>query len=204
MLQSNALAAPVDTGFTFESLLSEAKALRSDTDKLKEARKALKDTRGLPSAEYTQLLADVRRIENVREWLAVADVAMFQIQHCTACDNYAPLFTGLFQRQRHRHMRDSMRWQAATEPENRGLPKEIKTTTSHIPFCHFCIEDFGYPIEQLGIEFDIPANAGLDDTPDTDDEDEMSEEEAAQLAFEEAADDAAEELQLPAMAEGVE
>ena len=191
-----------DLGFSFDSLLSEAKALKADTDRLKECRKAIKENKPMASGEYTQLLSDIKRIEAAREWLPVADVAMFQIQHCQACDNYAPLFTGLFQQQRHRHLRGSHRWLAATASENRGLPKKIKTTQREVPFCHFCVEDFGYPIEQLGIEFDTPAPASNGEaTEELADDEELSTEEQAQLDFEEAADAASEELQLPVAVE---
>ena len=174
-----------DTEFTFGDLLKEAMAHKADTVRLKDGRKALKDKTPMASAEYEQMLADIKRIEVAREWLPRAAVAMFQVQHCLGCENYAPFFTGLFQRQKNRHMRDADRWIAATESENYGLTKEIKTNEVDVPFCSFCIGEFGFPVEQLGVVFE--------DEP-TDDEDETLEatdEELAQAEFEASEDELA-------------
>jgi hypothetical protein len=144
----------IDDTFSFKSLLKEAVAYKADGERLKESRKALKAGTPMPNADYEQMLADIRRIENAREWTAKASVAMFQVQHCVSCENYSPFFTGLFQRQANRHHRDTDRWIAATEAENQGLPQEIKTNQQDVPFCAFCVGEFGFPVDQLGVVFD--------------------------------------------------
>lgn len=175
---------PEDSGFSFKSLLAEALEHKADGEKLKEGRKALKEGSLLSGPERLQMLADVKRIENAREWLPKASVAMFQVQHCTGCENYSPFFTGLFQRQANRHHRDTDRWVSATESENYGLPKEVKTNEVDIPFCAFCLQDWGFPAEQLGVVFDEEAEDELAD-------DEPTEEEAAQAEFEASEDELA-------------
>ena len=174
-----------DTEFTFGDLLKEAMAHKADTVRLKDGRKALKDKTPMASAEYEQMLADIKRIEVAREWLPRAAVAMFQVQHCLGCENYAPFFTGLFQRQKNRHMRDADRWVAATESENYGLTKEIKTNEVDVPFCSFCVGEFGFPVEQLGVVFDDESTDGEDETP------EATDEELAQAEFEASEDELA-------------
>ena len=181
-----------DGGFSFGALLKEAIAHKADGEKLKAGRKALKDKTPMASAEYEQMLGDIKRIETAREWLPRASVALFQVQHCLGCENYAPFFTGLFQRQKNRHMREADRWITATESENYGLVKEIKTTEVDVPFCSFCVGDFGFPAEQLGIVFDTP-----EDESDTDSDDEATAEDLAEAEFEAEQDELAESLELP-------
>ena len=190
--------AVADDTLSFGDLLKEALAHKADTVLLKDGRKALKEKKPMASAEYEQLLADIKRIEIAREWLPRAAVAMFQVQHCTSCENYAPFFTGLFQRQKNRHLREADRWIAATEFENAGLKKEIKTTEVDVPFCSFCVEEFGYPIEQLGIVFDTPEDE-VDAEADVDDEVEIADEaDAAEQADDEQSEPTAEELEIAA------
>ena len=181
--------------FTFGDLLKEAMAHKADTVKLKDGRKALKDKTPMASAEYEQMLADIKRIEVAREWLPRAAVAMFQVQHCLGCENYAPFFTGLFQRQKNRHLREADRWIAATESENYGLPKEIKTNEVDVPFCSFCVGEFGFPVEQLGVVFDEMTDAEteeLEEELDADCEgDEATDEDLAEAEFEAAQDELA-------------
>lgn len=144
-----------DDGFiSLDGLFAEVMQNKADTQRLKEGRKALKEGRMPVGVSLDELQADLRKLEAVREWLAVADVAMFQVQHCTSCENYNPVFTGRFQRQQSRHHRKAQRWVTALPSENRGLPKEVKTSETDVPFCHFCLEEAGYPAEQLGILFD--------------------------------------------------
>ena len=199
--------AVTDDAFTFGDLLREAMAHKADTVKLKDGRKAIKDKTPMASAEYEQLLADIKRIEIAREWLPRAAVAMIQVQHCTSCENYSPFFTGLFQRQKNRHMREADRWIAATESENAGLAKEIKTTEVDIPFCSFCVGEFGYPVEQLGVVFDEMTDeedgeleAELDDDCEGD---EATAEDLEQAAFEAAEDELAESNQLSLFTESL-
>ena len=93
-------------------------------------------------------------MESAREWVARASVAMFQVQHCTCCDNYTPALTGIFQRQASRFNKGAVRWVTATEDDNYGLVKEVKTTESDVPFCAQCLGEWGFPADQLGIVFD--------------------------------------------------
>lgn len=174
--------------FSFKDLLAEAVLHKAEGEKLKAVRKALKNGNILSAEEA----ADLRRMENAREWLPRASVAMFQVQHCTSCENYSAMFTGLFQRQVSKHSTGVNRWVAATDSENFGLKQEVKTNEVDIPFCCFCLTDHGFPGAQLGIEFDEEPVAALSDA-----EDQESLEEAQQLAFEAEQDAMAEQLQLP-------
>ena len=167
-----------------DDLLAESVQAADDLKKLKDARRNAKLGRS-PDTPQEEL----RRIEAMHEWKAVADVAMFQIQHCACCDNYLASFTGIFQRQSHRHNRNTFRWLASTSSHNRGLPKEVKTQEIDVPFCNFCLAENGYPAEQLGIVFD--------EEPEATDDDTLTPEEAAQLEFEAQQDAIAESLQLP-------
>lgn len=135
--------------FSFKDLLAEAVAHKADGEKLKALRKTTKTGLRLSEEEA----ADLRRMENAREWFPRASVAMFQVQHCLSCDNYGAMFTGLFQRQASRHAKGVNRWIAATESENYGLKQEVKTNEVDIPFCCFCLTEHGFPGEQLGIDF---------------------------------------------------
>jgi hypothetical protein len=178
--------------FSFKDLLAEALEHKADGEKLKTSRKAIKEGALISGPERLQMLADIKRIENAREWLPKASVAMFQIQHCTGCENYNTLFTGLFQRQGNRHQRDTDRWIAATEAENYGLVKEVKTNEVDIPMCGFCLQDWGFPAEQLGIVFDEePAEDDAETEVEADAGDEPTAEDLATADFEAAEDEVA-------------
>lgn len=186
---------------SFADLVNESLQIQADTKRLKEGRKALKDKRAMPASEYEQLLADLKRIEVAREWQPRAAVAMFQVQHCKCCDNYNPVFTGLFQRQQNRHHRDADRWIAATESENFGLRREVKTTEIDIPFCAMCLAQNKWPADQLGIVFDdedkAPADAVDEVLAAIEANSEMTDDEKLQASFEYMADATAEAQQLP-------
>jgi hypothetical protein len=189
-----------DNGFSFGDLLKEALAHKADTQLLKDGRKALKEKRPMSGDALNDMLQDIRRIELQREWLPRAAVAMFQIQHCTCCENYTAMFTGIFQRQKHRTLKEADRWVAATDEENSTLKKEVKTTEVDVPLCAFCLDDNGFPGKQLGITFDDEPEVA-DDEPEveepSDDEEPMSAEEQEQLQFEADQDEIADSLQLP-------
>lgn len=184
---------PETAGFSFKDLLREAVAHKADGERLREARKATKTGTLISGPERLQMLADIKRIENAREWTPKAAVAIFQVQHCTSCENYSPFFTGLFQRQGNRHHRDTDRWVAATESENYGLPKEVKTNEVDVPFCAFCLTEWGFPGDQLGIVFDeaAEAEAGAADADDDNGDDEATTEDLTQAEFEASEDEAA-------------
>ena len=167
--------------FSFKDLLAEAVAHKADGDKLKAVRKSLKSGASLSAEEA----ADLRRMENAREWLPRASVAMFNIQHCTGCENYAAMFTGLFQRQASRHSQGVSRWVSAAESENYGLKQEVKTTETDIPFCCFCLTEWGFPGDQLGIVFDEDAadEAEAEGEPSDDLPHELPETCEAQMSF---------------------
>jgi hypothetical protein len=193
--------------FDFGSLVKEAMALRQDAQTLKDSRKALKEKKPMAGAAYTNMLQDIRRIELQQEWLPMAAVALFRVQHCTCCDNYTAVFEGIFQRQKHRSLRATDRWVSATVAENRGLPKQVKTAEVDVPMCHFCLAEAGYPDDQLGIifgedgeeqEVEDLTEEEIDtdiDTDEVDADDAPSPEEQAQLDFEASQDEIAESLQ---------
>lgn len=167
--------------FSFQDLLKEAVAHKAEGEQLKAVRKAVKSGENLSAEDALSL----RRMENNREWLARASVAMFQVQHCTCCENYNPVLLGLFQRQVSRFTKGISRWIAAEESENYGLVKEVKTNEVDVPFCAQCLDQWDFPAEQLGIVFD------------GDDSAEDSEEEEASLEDLFAAEFAAMQMDLP-------
>lgn len=137
-----------------DSLLSESMQQKADAQRLKDGRKLLKSGKNLATADLDDLLKDMKRIELQQEWRPVADVAMFSIQTCECCGNVAAMFLGIFQRQYARGQQKVDRWVAASTAENRGLPKEIHNQDTTTRFCCFCIEQQGYPIDQLDITFE--------------------------------------------------
>ena len=137
--------------FSLDALLEESMQTVNDAKRLKEARKAIKEGRNLPSTKSDELMSEIRRIESLREWRAVADVAMFELQTCKCCGNIVPAFQGFFMKQVSRTDKHLVRWLTSTKQANFGLPKEVKTHATDTDMCHFCMPDAGYPLEQLGI-----------------------------------------------------
>ena len=168
-------SAPLDDFASLEDLLTEAVQLKAEAVRLKEGRKLLKGKQSMSSTDLDALLKDLKRIELKREWLPKANTAIFEVQHCQCCDNYNPVFIGVFQRQSHRHIRDTTRWVAVCGSENNGLPQEVKTNEYKVPFCHFCLDLHGYPKEQLGIVFDDDTELEQDTDEEQGQDDEDSE-----------------------------
>ena len=173
--------------FTLDDLLKEAVAAKEDEKRLKEARKIKKTNRNISGDLLAELDGDIKRIEAAREWLAVADVAMFTIQECSYCGNVNCHFTGRFTKSKHRHQRGLFRWIAATPEENRGLPKEIKNHETVVPMCHFCADEQGFDHRQINVEF--YEEQQLDDEDATDDLETI--EDTPEISAEEPQDDAA-------------
>lgn len=171
------------TGFSFDDLLSEARDHAAEGRQLRKNRKALKSGRLTGNTSLQDLLDDTRRLESKREWLPLAATAMFQIQECAACGNLTASFTGIFQKQRHAYVRDTYRWVPANDDSNKNLTKEVKTSNLKTPFCGFCLDEAGYPADQLGVDFGA------------EEEDGPSAEEQEQLDFEAQQDEIAESLQ---------
>ena len=152
---TDSVEASDDTSFDdLDSLLTESVQIKADAKRIIDGRKRIKaGAYGLNAIELGTLEDDIARIELSREWLPKADVAMFSVQTCQCCSAVSAVFTGFFQRQSHRSLRHTDRWIAAPEHASDGLPKEIKNTDSTIVACPFCIGDFGYPVEQLGVDY---------------------------------------------------
>jgi len=157
---SNTLPVPVDAGDDeleallaettaaddsdpLESLMSESMAQRREEAEARESRERLKRG-GLSSAERK---ADAERIaawEARHEWEGVANVATFTRHRCM-CGAEHMIFTGLMQRQVHRHLKMSQRW-TAVDAAKADLPNEVAIRTSQSPVCKECALGKGWDL----------------------------------------------------------
>jgi len=128
-----------------DALLGQAMADVKDAEKTKEARERLK--RGGLSAE--ERAADAARIadwERKHEWRAVSNVALFLETGCAHCNTVSMAFSHYMQKQEHRHLRNSFRWQTTTEIKT-DLPNEVVVQTKFTAMCEDCAPSRGWPMD---------------------------------------------------------
>lgn len=123
-----------------DDLLNEAMAERKDAQSVAEARKKAKGGYALSSDD----LARIKAWELAREWLPVANVALFHRYEC-ACGKHNTVYEGLLLEQKHRHNSTANRWTSQEEPASR-LPKKTAVRTTSVPFCPVCSEAKGWKI----------------------------------------------------------
>lgn len=124
-------------------LLDQATAQSAEEKRLKQARKRLQhiQKRAHPEqvAEQTELLTEIRRLEEVRVWQTTGCVALFHRQKCSTCESVHEYFLGWFTVRTHAtdlHLRDLRRGEPVealphwVEVEDRGL----------VPVCANCVE----------------------------------------------------------------
>lgn len=123
-----------------EELLGEAMKEKQLGETVKQARARAKSGYQLGADD----LARIRAWELAREWLPVANVALFHRYAC-ACGNHQTVFEGRMLEQRHRIQRTSNRW-TAQATEQPGLPKKTAIRKSTVPMCQRCTADAGYSL----------------------------------------------------------
>jgi hypothetical protein len=123
------------------ALLAESLTTVKETAEAKIARERLK--RGGITAEERR--ADAERIaawEAKHEWLDVANVGQFSRFSC-GCGTSYTVFTQLMVRQRHRHLRDSFRWQQQ-QTAQAALPNETVIADYPVKTCAGCADSKGW------------------------------------------------------------
>lgn len=123
------------------ALLAESLTTIKETAEAKLSRERLK--RGGITAEERR--ADAERIaawEAKHEWLDVANVGQFSRFSC-GCGTSYTVFTQLMIRQRHRHLRDSFRWQQQ-QTTQAALPNETVIADYPVKTCASCADSKGW------------------------------------------------------------
>lgn len=124
-----------------DDLLADAMQERRETLSVAETRKRAKAGFGLSAEDQDR----VRRWELAREWLPVANTAVFRRYVC-ACGFHSTVFEGLFLEQRHRHSSHANRW-TATEASQANLPNDTAIRVKPIPMCQRCAESKGFSLK---------------------------------------------------------
>ena len=130
-----------DEGFDeLEELLGEALKEKALGEYVAKARAKARSGYKLADED----LARIRAWELAREWLPVANVALFHRYAC-ACGNHQTIFEGRLLEQRHRTQAGSNRWtsQASEQP---GLPRKTAIRKSLVPMCQRCSAQVGYSL----------------------------------------------------------
>ena len=137
---------PDDEVDPLDELLAESMATVKDQLEAKLARERLKRG-GNTAAQQAEDAERIRRWELANEWQAVANVALFERHRCN-CGRQQTIFRQLMQRQQHRYLRDSTRWQAV-EAINAELPKEVVVQKWATPMCTECSPQSGFVFEHV-------------------------------------------------------
>ena len=123
-----------------EALLGEAMADKKVADHVKVARAKAKSGYGLSADD----LERIRKWELAKEWLPVANTALFKRYVC-ACGYHSTVFEGLMLEQRHRHSGHANRW-TTQEAALASLPNKTAIRTAQIPMCQRCAAGKGYSL----------------------------------------------------------
>lgn len=132
---------PTKPTLDLDDLLAESMVSVKAEREAKAARERLKRG-GLSAADQAADAERIRQWELANEWKVVANVAMFERYRC-ACGRQQTIFRQLMQRQQHRHLRDSMRYQRA-ETQKADLPNEIAVQKWEVPMCTHCSPAAGF------------------------------------------------------------
>ena len=138
-----------DEGFDeLEELLGEAMKDKKLAEEVKAARAKAKGGFGLSADD----LARIKRWELAKEWLPVANVALFRRYECD-CGYHSTLFEGLMLEQRHRADTHANRW-TTQETSQAALPNKTAIRKSYVPLCQRCAAGKGYSLV-TDIEWEI-------------------------------------------------
>lgn len=140
-VRSDTDKAHAEAGDVLDDLLAESMAEVKEAQAVKNARERLK--RGEVSDKERQAGEErIRRWELANEWRPVANVALFERYKC-ACGRQQTIFRQLMQRQEHRHMRGTQRWQQV-EAGKADLPNEVAVQKWNTPMCTECSPRAGF------------------------------------------------------------
>lgn len=125
-----------------DDLLGTAKAEAKDKAEVKATRNRLAKG-GLSDRERGEDLARLREWESRNLYKPVANVACFTESCCAKCGDYTYLFTGLMERQAHRHIDTTQRW-LKTDTAKTDLDNEVMVKRTTTPFCVQCMTEVGF------------------------------------------------------------
>ena len=147
--QAELTVAPADDGFgDLDALLGEAMAERSLSQSVIDARKRAKGGYALSQDDQ----ARIRAWELAREWLPVANVALFHRYQC-ACGKHSTVYEGLMLEQKHRNNKTANRW-TTQDASVANLPNRTAIRKSPVPVCPACAEPKGWKLSNA-IEWEI-------------------------------------------------
>lgn len=109
--------------------------------------------------DATQVAEDAARVrawEAKHEWRAEANCAIFMEQECEGCGDFQYFLQGTFERQEHRHVKGTRRWEPV-EGSKAGLDSEVMIQTRLVPFCGECCERAGFSFSRSYYEGTDPA-----------------------------------------------
>ena len=133
-----------------DDLLTSAVAARNDKVAAKQSRERLAKG-GLTQQEREEDLARLREWEARNLYKPVANVARFVESCCANCGEFSYLFTGLMERQAHRHVDTTQRW-LATQTAKTGLDNEVMVARQTTPFCIECMDRVGFTLNNAYTE----------------------------------------------------
>lgn len=141
------LAESTTTADPLEELLAESLTATREAREAKAARERRKRG-GQSAAQQAEDAERLRRWELAHEWKPVANVALFERHTCNSCGRHQTIFRQLMQRQQHRHLRDSQRWQQV-EASKADLPNEVVVQKWETPMCPACAPQAGFEFKNV-------------------------------------------------------
>lgn len=157
LMQESADAVP-----DLEDLLGTAKAEAKDKAEVKAAKQRLARG-GMSDRERAEDLARLRDWESKNLYKSVANVACFTESCCERCADHTYLFTGLMERQVHRHIETTQRWLKVDKIKT-DLDNEVMVRQQTTPFCLQCMTEIGFTFNNAYTEDGVElAEAGADE-----------------------------------------
>jgi hypothetical protein len=153
-----------------DDLLGTAVAEQHDKLSAKKARDRLAKG-GLTAAEREEDLTRLRDWEARNLYRPVANVARFVESTCDRCGTYCYLFTGLFERQVHRHVATTQRY-TSIETMKPDLDNEVMVASQTTPFCTQCMKGLGFSFNNAYTEEGEELQEAVEGEPDADSGDE--------------------------------
>lgn len=133
-----------------DDLLTSAVAERNAKVEARKSRERLSKG-GLTPQEREEDLIRLREWEARNLYKPAANVARFIESCCTNCGEFSYLFTGLMERQVHRHVATTQRW-LAVQVAKTDLDSEVMVVRQTTPFCIECMERVGFTLNNAYTE----------------------------------------------------
>lgn len=137
------------SGDLLEDLLSESLVQVREQREAKAAKDRLKRG-GLSAQERLEDEARIRAWEAAHEWKAEANVSLF-IRYICACGSHREVFSGLMQREQHRHLTNHAKRWVAVPSAKADLPNEVLIKEQHMPLCYSCAEVKGWDLTKATV-----------------------------------------------------